>query len=144
MHSALTKVVSSVLLGLALCACSSEPDKNTTAEQYFRESIKIIDSGQPYDAIEILNLAIRKDPNYFDAYYNRAVMYYVTSQYPKALADFDKAVSLNPKSASAYAGRGVVYDELRKPECAVADYKVAAKLGDEKARALLKSQNIAW
>ncbi|MBK6330444.1 MAG: tetratricopeptide repeat protein [Bacteroidetes bacterium] len=46
--------------------------------------------------------AIKLDPEYHLAYYNRAMAYRRTGNNAKAMEDYTKCISLNPEYAAAY------------------------------------------
>jgi tetratricopeptide (TPR) repeat protein len=120
--------------------CSNE----TTAREYYQKSFQFINAGSPQDAIDLLTLAINKDPSFFEAYYNRGVMYYFQKKYQNALNDFDKAISLNANHAGAFAGRGTVYDKLSRSDQSLMDFKTAARLGDKETQDYLRTKGITW
>ena len=49
--------------------------------------------------------AIRLDPQYVSAYFNRGLIYYEQGQPQRALADFDKVLEIDPKNERARKGR---------------------------------------
>lgn len=118
--------------------------KETTAKDYYQKSFQFINAGQTQDAIDLLTLAISKDPVYFDAYYNRAAMYFCQKKYSLALNDYNRAIELNPQNAGAYAGRGSVYDKMNKADRSLSDFKTAARLGDKETQEHLRSKGMAW
>ena len=62
--------------------------------------------GQFDRAIPDFDEAIRLDPNYADAFYNRANAYAERRQYDRAIADYEAAIKLNPKDIwAAIKGR---------------------------------------
>ena len=62
--------------------------------------------------------AIRLQPNYVDAYYNRGVARFHLGQYQVAIADFDTALRMQPDYAGAYVMRGVAKASMGKQhEC---------------------------
>lgn len=127
------------------CAgCSKDEDNATTAGDYYRQAYRFIDAGHPREAIDLLSLAIKKDPNYYEAYYNRGVVFYLLKDYPKALDDFSKAISIDPKNPSAYASRGEVHEIMRENEKAYSDYRTAARMGNGEARKYLTSKGLSW
>jgi len=66
--------------------------KNATSPANFNENIE--------NAINEFSNAIKKDPNYAEAYSNRATAYMMQKKYNKALDDLKKAKELKPESAS--------------------------------------------
>lgn len=55
-----------------------------------------------------------------DALSNRGVVFLVTENLPKALADFQHALQLNPRNAGAYDNMGIVYYKQKKYKEAIA------------------------
>ncbi|HQO64965.1 MAG TPA: tetratricopeptide repeat protein [Syntrophorhabdus sp.] len=133
-----------VLLIFVAALLTAGCQQETTAKDYYQKSFQFINAGNTQDAIDVLTFAIDKDPSFFEAYYNRGVLYYCQEKYQKALDDLNKAVSLNRQNAGAFASRGTVYDKLSKPDLALADFKEAARLGDKETQDYLKSKGIAW
>ena len=66
--------------------------KNANAPGIFRENIE--------NAINEFSNAIKKDPNYAEAYSNRGVAYMMQKKFNKALDDLKKAKELSPESAN--------------------------------------------
>jgi tetratricopeptide (TPR) repeat protein len=50
--------------------------------------------------------AVRLNPNFDAAYYNRGVVYQEKDEYDRAISDFDRAIRLNPNDADYYNHRG--------------------------------------
>ena len=63
--------------------------------------------GQYFAAIADYDIAIRLNPDYAEAYYNRGLAKYDLGQHFAAIADYDIAIRLNPDDADAYNNRGV-------------------------------------
>jgi len=140
-HKITVVPVSLILIAvLFIAGCQQE----TTAKDYYQKSFQFINAGSTQDAIDLLTLAINKDPSFFEAYHNRGIMYYCEKKYEKALDDFDKAISLNKQNASAFASRGTVYDKLNKADQALMDFMMAARLGDKETQDYLRSKGITW
>lgn len=66
------------------------------------------------EAIEDYKEAIRLNPQYSNAYYNRANTYCCLQDNEQAIKDYSKAISLNPQNATAYNNRGASYHDLEK------------------------------
>jgi len=74
-------------------------------------------------AIEDYDEAIRLNPQYADAYYNRGNAYANLGQSQQAIKDFNEAIHLNPEYSNAYYNRGVVYSDLGRKAEAIADFE---------------------
>ncbi len=82
--------------------------------------------------------AIRINPIYADAYYNRGIIYYVTGQKKLALQDFTDAIRRIPessKSASAYNNIGITYFELGQKQSSIDNLSRAIELKPDYADA---------
>jgi Tfp pilus assembly protein PilF len=136
-----------LLIAVALlCAssCTQTGPGGSSAEEYFQKAFQFIDAGHPREAVDLLNLAIEKNPRYVEAYHNRAVMYIYLKKYREAIADFTKAIELDPSRAAPYAGRGHAREITGNPAEALSDYKMAARLGDKAVGDHLKSKGVSW
>jgi len=82
--------------------------------------------------------AIRINPYYAHAYYNRGNVYYVLGQKQLAAEDFKKAISTMPRNsnyASAYNNLGSTYADLDQYQLAIDNYKEAILLKPDYADA---------
>ena len=108
------------------------PVPNLTAEEYFLRGNDYAFQGQHEKAIQDYDEAIRLNPQFADAYYNRGTAYgRDLGQYGKAIKDFDEAIRLNPHDADAYYNRGAAYAKLGQQEQADRDFAKAKELGYE-------------
>ncbi|MGD0899573.1 MAG: tetratricopeptide repeat protein [Thermoguttaceae bacterium] len=63
------------------------------------------------------------------SYYNRGIIYVHTSEWDKAISDFNDAIRLDPKSGMAYYGRGFAYYKKGDQAKADEDFATAKELG---------------
>ncbi|MBI4712044.1 MAG: tetratricopeptide repeat protein [Planctomycetes bacterium] len=102
---------------------------------------------QENEAIQSFSEAIKLNPDYALAYYNRGYSYILTKgNYELALADFNKAIELNPSFAEAYIARGGLYDGMNDYERTISDYEKAIAINPELSQeyftgALIHSQS---
>ena len=75
--------------------------------------------------------AIRLKPDFFDAYYERALTLKELQEYPSALDDFDKAIELNPNDISVYCERSETLFFLLLDDDARQDLEFALELAIE-------------
>ncbi len=89
-----------------------------------------------YDlAIANYSEAIRRDPKYPLAYYQRGLAYAAKRDYDRAIGEYTKAVQLDPKFVFAYGQRGIAYRLKHDYDTAIADYTEAIKINPELANA---------
>lgn len=70
---------------------------------------------QPRKALEEFNHAISLDPDFFSAYYNRAIIRANLKQNEEALKDINYVIANVPDHALAYYNRGIIYENLGQP-----------------------------
>ena len=100
---------------------------NIAAEDYFNIA-KINNSNVDYQlAIDNYTKAIKIDPDYVKAYYNRGLAYKELENYKNAIADYTRAIKIDPDFANAYDGRGTAMWYLKVEYCS--DYIRACNLG---------------
>ena len=87
------------------------------------------------DAITHYTEAVRLNPEYAEAYYNRGKAYDDKEEFDRAIQDLDKAIDLNPKYAEAYYNRGKAYDDKEEFDRAIQDYNKAIDLNPKYAEA---------
>ena len=71
---------------------------------------------------------IVSNPQYVDAYYNRANTKYELKDYQGAIADFNKAIEFGPQYAYAYYNRGITKSILGHYQEAIADFGMAIEI----------------
>lgn len=91
--------------------------------------------GETKAALASLATVIRLNPEYPNAYFNRAEILFRSNQLEASLKDYDKVVELNPDDSSAYSARAHSYYALGKSEEALKDYSKAMDLSPQSAEA---------
>jgi tetratricopeptide (TPR) repeat protein len=90
--------------------------------------------------------AIRLDPTFFQAYFNRGINHRELGRIPEAIRDFNEALRLNPKFAPAYVNRADIYLRQKNFVAVRADWLKALENADslelEQRPRLLN--DIAW
>src|SRR5689334_22159782 len=98
-----------------------EPLTSRTAEEWFEVGLGRIEIGDYNGATTAYNNAIRRDPDYAEAYNNRGIAYSAQQQYDQAIRDFTRSIELNnPELHFAYVNRGQAYADLRQYQQAIA------------------------
>ena len=83
---------------------------------------------KPKAAIAHYDSALTLNPNFANAYFNRALAKDLHGDSEGAVADYDNVIRLNPENAAAYNNRGHVKSELGDFEGAIADCDNAIRL----------------
>jgi Tfp pilus assembly protein PilF len=86
------------------------------------------------------NEAISLDPNYAQAYANRAMVSRQTNKLELALADYNHALTIDPNYAVGYVGRGMVYRQQAQPTQTLRDFNKAISIRPDAAPAYLNSR----
>jgi tetratricopeptide (TPR) repeat protein len=80
--------------------------------EMIEQSQILLESGELLKAEAVLTELVQDQPDFAEAWNRRAVLYYLTEQYRKSLADCQKAVELNPVHFGAIHGIGLCYAAL--------------------------------
>lgn len=86
------------------------------------------DMGLPDKAIELLQIAIRTSPDFYDAHNNLGVAYIYKGVYGKAIEHLRIAVRLNPSFSGTYSNLGLSYEGLGMRDDAIRNYRKALQL----------------
>ncbi len=82
-----------------------------------------------YDrAVQDLDQAIQRDPNYAQAFESRGTAYSLKGQNDRAIEDFSQSIHLDPKSAVSFYDRGGVYNVQGQNDRAIQDFDQAIRL----------------
>ena len=127
------------LIGIAIYRGSKAPDtwcnsfkitnnyppmQTVTATDYFEKGNYEYDIGNFKGAVDSYAKSIELNPQYPQAYNNRAFTYMRMQEYDKALNDLDRALELNPNYINALMNRGDINrDRKGNKEAAIADYE---------------------
>jgi len=60
--------------------------------------------GQPDEAMAHFEQAIKLQPDYAEAYYNRGNVLFAKGRIDEAIADFEKTLQIQPSDADAHTG----------------------------------------
>jgi len=88
------------------------------------------------EAITYYSEAIRIQPDYINALFQRAYAYGQTSRYNKAITDYTKVLKIIPYQTSALVNRGTMYAYKKNYNKAIADYTEALGINPYLASAL--------
>src|SRR4029077_2411793 len=97
--------------------------------------------GQSGEAMVHYEVAMRLQPNYAEAYYNRGTVLFAKGRIDEAIADWEKALQIQPNDANAHTALGNALLQKGSIREAIAHYETALGLApkDPDSR-----NNVAW
>jgi len=93
------------------------------------------DLGRLEQAVKSYDKALRINPDYADAYFNRGIALQKLGQPGAAIKSYDKAIRLEPDFADAYSNRGTALQDLGRLEQAVQSFEKAIQFKPDYAEA---------
>lgn len=99
-----------------------------TIDLLFQRGREAQEDGDIDAAIEHFTAAIDHAPEFADAYFGRAQVYFAAGQTGPALADLEKVLSLNPNHFDAIYGLANIFEELDQPKQAYEAYALVLGL----------------
>ncbi|MDE1827855.1 MAG: AAA family ATPase [Candidatus Micrarchaeota archaeon] len=127
-------------------ADDKEPKKGTTsvvAKELYTKAGNLFEDNKFEEAIDLYGQAIREDPKYASAYFNRALAYAILNKYELATADAKQVLKLEPDSYDAPYVMGIVAEYQKEYEQAREWYQKAIEKNPkyEQAKARLEALN---
>lgn len=95
-------------------------------------------------AISDLDQATRLDPNFFFAFFFRALLHERKRDYARAIEDLDRALLIDPDVPYGYRRRGAVWAAVNNYERAIADYKESIRLDPDSRNQYEVYNDLAW
>ena len=86
---------------------------------------RALDEGDFDRAIETLNALIQSNPDFAEAWNQRAIVRYLGGDFEGSLRDVNRTVALEPNHFGAYSGMGQCYIRLDQPERALEAFETA-------------------
>lgn len=88
----------------------------------------LLSQGKIVDAEALLTQLINDQPDFAEAWNRRAVLYYITQQYQKSLADCQMVVKLNPIHFGALHGMGLCHAAIGNYHAAIQAFHQALEI----------------
>lgn len=98
------------------------------ADGHFVFATALLETNRLSDAVEQFKLAISKNPNFHEAYYNLGNALWLMGQREQAAAVLGQAIDVKPDYTEASVNRGLILAETGRWEDAVASYRRAISL----------------
>jgi tetratricopeptide (TPR) repeat protein len=108
--------------------------KKETAINFFK-AVSFNNKGQLDQAISYFTKAIKINPDYVEAYFNRGNVYDSKGQYDQAIKDFNKILEINPNYVKAYQDLGIAHTEKGQYDQAISYFTKAIKINPNYAEA---------
>lgn len=121
---------------LKIDSCYTDALNNVGIVQY--------ENGSYGDAVLNYDAALQCDPEFWDAYANRANAYYELNEFYRALDDLEYLQRKIPDSASVYFGLGLVKTKMRKYDEAIEAFNQALSLDSSKVEVLVNRGTVYY
>ena len=96
-------------------------------------------AGERYrEALAAFTRAIRRDPQFAEAWNRRGTTHYVMGNYEASLEDIERVLELEPRHFAALAGRGLCLRELGRPRAAIRALERALEINPHMDRVYLE------
>lgn len=118
---------------LALLGATAALAQPQAARDAFYKGIIEGKSGQLKKAVDLFGEAVRIDPKFVLAYYNRGIALQQLGDEQRAIKDYTAAIRLEPFFADAYVSRGTAHENLKHYDRAIKDYSEAIRLAPKVA-----------
>jgi tetratricopeptide (TPR) repeat protein len=105
-------------LFLINCSTTTDDEKRESSDFFLRGNAKWKEK-EYHEAIKWYSEAVKKRPDFSDAYYNRGLVYQILEKNEEALVDFSKAFALDDKFAPALFKKAEMLQTLQRFDEAV-------------------------
>lgn len=117
---------------------SSSPE----ASKHYGMAVDYFDAGDYENAIKYYNKAIKKDPNFVEAYDNIAVLYRKSNNLEKAIEYNKKSIEIYPQGAMAHQNLALIYSIQGNFEASLKEYQALAEINENDPESYFGMANI--
>ena len=89
---------------------------------------RLMNIGELGKAYQLFTKIIVAEPDWSEAWNQRATVLYLMNQYQSSLDDIKITLTLEPRHFGALSGQALIYTELKQYEKAIQSYKAAQKI----------------
>lgn len=107
-----------------------ELNEDIVAIEYNSKGEKYLEENNAKRALYFFEQAISKNPNFQEAYINKADALDMLGEYKKALRTIEKAISLSSQSSASHNVKGAILRNLIRYEEALIEFSTAISLND--------------
>ena len=115
------------LLEASIWQIWSETDEDDAAF-LFRRGLDAMANDLPEDALGYFSDAIKKAPEFAEAWNKRATVLYLMGDYQRSVADVEQTLALEPRHFGALAGLGLINLALNREAAALKAFEAALKV----------------
>ena len=101
---------------------------DATIDEWMQQAMRQRNNYDFSGALAILGKVIQRNPDYPEAWNQRATVYFHQGEYEKSLEDVARVLELEPRHFGSLAGRAVIRLQQGKPAIAYQNFLEASKL----------------
>ena len=114
----------------------NQQELKSTAIQIGKTAIQLIQFGQYHEAIKLLRLAVKLNPNEIDLWRSLGEGQIRANKNYEALSSFNKAIELKPKEHTLYLRKSSIYMNLNDPKKAKVSIKKSLSINKKKCKGI--------
>lgn len=118
-------------------AAAEEPQINDDALLAFQRANVAISQGDVTAALAALDEAISLQPDYYDAFLLRNLVYRISGDFEESLRAAAQALAIDPEAPNGYLNRALTYIEMKDYPKALADVDESLKYGPNNPQAFI-------
>jgi tetratricopeptide (TPR) repeat protein len=123
-------------------AAAEGPQINDDALEAFQRANVLVNQGDVAGALAATDEAISLQPDYFDAFLFRNLVYRLTGNFAEAIRAVDQAIAIDATAANGYLNRALTYLEMKEFDKALADVDQVLKTSPNNAQAFVVAGQI--